>query len=114
MTLTSKGCYNQGIMSPTITLDRQALAEFCRRNHIRKLSVFGSAVRADFRPDSDMDLLAEFEPGRTPGLAFYSLGDDLTVLFGRRVDLNTLESLSPYFRDRVLAELEVLYDATRP
>jgi len=69
-------------MSPSITLDRQATAEYCRRNHIRKLSVFGSAVRADFRPDSDMDLLVEFEQGRIPGLAFFSMADELAALFG--------------------------------
>jgi predicted nucleotidyltransferase len=100
-------------MSPTITIDLNALSDFCVKNHIHKLSLFGSAVRADFQPESDLDLLVEFDPGHTPGLAFFSLSDDLSGLFGRKVDLNTAQSLSPYFREQVLSEIEVLYDAAR-
>jgi predicted nucleotidyltransferase len=92
-----------------IEIDTRQLAQFCRRSHIRRLAVFGSALRDDFRPESDLDLLVEFEPGRTPGLAFFELQDQLTEMFGRRVDLNTANSLSRHFRDRVVAEAETIY-----
>lgn len=97
-----------------ITIDKKALADFCEKRHVKKLSLFGSAVRADFQPQSDLDLLVEFEPGHTPGLAFFTLADDLSAFFGRKVDLNTPRSLSPYFRDQALSEAETLYDASRP
>ena len=96
-------------MKLTIPPDR--LADFCRRNHIRRLSLFGSVLRDDFRPDSDVDVLVEFEPGHTPGLKFIALQDELSQLLGREVDLNTPAFLSTYFRDEVLDEAEVLYDA---
>ena len=88
------------------------LADFCRRNGIRRLAVFGSSVRDDFRPDSDLDLLVEFEPGTRVGLRFFALERELSELFGQRVDLNTPNFLSPYFRDEVLAEAENLYVAS--
>lgn len=97
-----------------ITIDKKALADFCKKRHLKKLSLFGSAVRADFQPQSDLDLLVEFEPGHTPGLAFFTLADDLSDFLGRKVDLNTPRSLSPYFRDQALSESETLYDASRP
>lgn len=96
---------------PTIAIDRERLAEFCVRNAIRRLALFGSALRDDFHEASDLDLLVEFEPGRTPGLAFFVMQDDLTTLLGRRVDLNTPAFLSPSFRDEVEQSAEVLYDA---
>jgi predicted nucleotidyltransferase len=77
------------------------------------LAVFGSALREDFRPDSDLDLLVEFEPGHTPGLAFFGMEQELSELLGRKVDLNTPQFLSPYFRDKVLAEAEVQYAEPR-
>jgi predicted nucleotidyltransferase len=85
-----------------------ALAELCRRRHITKLALFGSILRPDFRPDSDIDVLVEFEPGRTPGLAFIDIQAELSGLLGRRVDLNTPQFLSPRIRARVQAEAEVL------
>jgi predicted nucleotidyltransferase len=94
-------------------LPKEKIAEFCRRHHIRKLAVFGSALREDFRPDSDLDVLVEFEPGHTPGLAFFGMEQELSELLGRQVDLNTPQFLSPYFRDKVLAEAEVQYVAPR-
>ena len=97
-------------MSARIAIDREKLAEFCQRNPIRKLSLFGSVLREDFRPDSDVDVLVEFEPGRTPGWRFFTLGEELEPLMGRRVDLNTPGFLSPYFRDEVQAEAEVLHE----
>lgn len=87
------------------------IAEFCRRNHICKLSLFGSILRDDFRADSDVDVLVEFDPGRTPGLRFFGIQDELSELLGRRVDLNTQGFLSKYFRDEVLQEAEVQYVA---
>ncbi len=66
-----------------------ALAELCRRYHISKLALFGSVLRLDFRPESDIDVLVEFEPGQTPGLAFFDIEAELSQLLGRRVDLNT-------------------------
>ena len=94
-----------------VDLPDEAIAKFCRRHHIRKLSIFGSALRDDFRDESDVDVLVEFEPGQTPGLAFFSMERELSELLGRNVDLNTLQFLSPYFRDEVLAEAEVEYAA---
>ena len=84
------------------------LTEFCRRHHISKLALFGSVLRADFRADSDIDVLVEFEHGQTPGLAFFDMETELSQLFGRHVDLNTPHFLSPRIRARVQAEAEVL------
>jgi predicted nucleotidyltransferase len=94
-----------------ITVPHAALAEFCRRHHIRKLSFFGSVLREDFRPDSDVDVLVEFEPGHVPG--FFRLGEisqELSSLLGgRRVDLRTPRDLSPHFREEVIASAESVY-----
>ena len=95
-----------------IELPRDKVAAFCKRNRIRKLSIFGSALRGDFRPDSDVDVLVEFEPGHVPGLAFFAMQNELSEILGRKVDLNTPQFLSRYFRDQVLAEAEVQYAAS--
>ena len=89
----------------------QNVANFCRRHHIRRLALFGSVVRDDFGADSDVDVLVEFEAGHVPGLAFFSLERELSEILGRKVDLHTPQSLSPYFRDQALAEAEVQYVA---
>jgi uncharacterized protein len=94
-----------------LAIDREKLVEFCRRNHVRRLALFGSVLRDDFRPDSDVDVLVEFEPGHIPGLRFFGLERELSAIIGRKVDLNTPSFLSPYFRGRVLAEAEVQYAA---
>jgi uncharacterized protein len=96
-------------MSVAIGIDLHRIAEFCRVNHIRKLALFGSVLRSDFTTDSDVDVLVEFEPEHIPGLAFFGMEDELSEILGRKVDLNTPGFLSPYFRDEVLAEAEVLY-----
>ena len=96
---------------PRIDIPRDRIAEFCRKNHIRRLSLFGSVLRDDFRPDSDVDVLVEFEPGQTPGFAFFDMEIELSGILGRNVDLNTAGFLSKYFRDEVLAEAEVQYVA---
>jgi hypothetical protein len=95
--------------SAGITIPRERLSEFCRSNHIRRLALFGSIIHGDFRPDSDLDVLVEFERGHVPGLDFFRMQDELSELFGRQVDLNTPKFLSPYFRKQVLREAEVLY-----
>jgi hypothetical protein len=92
-----------------ITVDRARLADFCRRHHIRRLAFFGSVLRDDFRPDSDVDVLVEFEPGHVPGLAFFGMELELSAILGRRVDLNTPQFVSPDFRSQVLEEAEVQY-----
>jgi predicted nucleotidyltransferase len=94
-----------------IDVPQERIAEFCRRHRIRRLAFFGSVLREDFTPQSDVDVLVEFEPGQTPGFAFFSMQDELSAVLGRRVDLNTPNSLSKYFRDEVLAEAEELYVA---
>lgn len=94
-----------------INIPEDEIAQFCRQNHIRRLSLFGSVLRDDFGPDSDVDVLVEFEPGIRIGLRFFRLEQELTRILGRKVDLNTPGFLSKYFRDTVLAEAEVHYDA---
>lgn len=95
-----------------IALPDEVVCDFCRRHHIRRLAVFGSVLRDDFRPDSDVDVLVEFEPGYCVGLiTFAGLENELSDLIGRRVDLTTPAGLSPYFRDQALAEAETRYVA---
>ena len=95
-----------------VHLPKEKIADFCRRHHIRKLAVFGSVLHGDAQPDSDLDVLVEFEPGHVPGLAFFGMEQELSELLGRKLDLNTPQFLSPYFRDQVLAEAEVQYAAS--
>ena len=95
-----------------LTFSQERLAEFCRRHRIRRLALFGSILRDDFGPNSDVDVLVEFEPGVRTGLKFFAIQDELSEILGRRVDLNTPECLSKYFRDQVLAEAEVQYGAS--
>src|SRR5512140_3614676 len=96
-----------------ITVSPEAVAGFCRRNHIRKLSLFGSVLRDDFRPDSDVDVLVEFEPGKTPDFFdFIGMKEELATMLGRSVDFKTAGSLSPHFRQKVLSEARPLHDAT--
>ena len=94
-----------------VEIPEEAVAEFCRQHGIRRLSLFGSILRDDFGPDSDVDVLVEFEPGTRVGLRFFTMERELSQLFGRKVDLNTPGFLSKYFRDEVLAEAVVQYDA---
>jgi uncharacterized protein len=95
-----------------IELPQQALAAFCRRHHIRRLALFGSVTRSDFRTDSDVDVLVEFDPENTPGLAFFRIQEELANLLGRKVDLNTPQFLGPEFRDTVMREARTLYAGT--
>ena len=99
------------MMSARLEIPRESIADFCRRNHIRRLSLFGSVMRDDFRAESDVDVLVEFEPGHTPGLEFFTMQRELSIILGRQPDLNTAGDLSPYFREAVLNEAEPVYVA---
>jgi len=95
-----------------ISIAIKQIAAFCEQHHIAKLALFGSILRDDFRADSDVDVLVEFAPGKTPGFAIVSMQQALSELFeGRSVDLRTPQELSRYIRDRILAEAVVLYDS---
>ena len=98
-------------MNDKLVVDRDRIADFCRRHHIGRLAIFGSALRDDFRPDSDVDVLVEFEPGHVPGFfRLFDMEEELSALFGdRKVDLRTPQDLSRYFRDQVVAQAEVQY-----
>ena len=96
-------------MNKNIFIPRDKIADFCRRHYIRRLAIFGSALREDFAPDSDVDVLVEFIKGQEPGLAFFDMEAELSELLGRKVDLNTPNFLSRYFRDTVVREAEVQY-----
>lgn len=98
-------------MSVKIDIPKEKIADFCRKHGIRKIAFFGSVLRDDFMPESDVDVLVEFEPGHTPGLALFTMQRELSEILGRKADLNTAGDLSPYFRDEVLSEAQVLYDA---
>ena len=95
-----------------IKIPKEKIAEFCKKHHIRKFSLFGSALRDDFTPESDLDILVEFEPGTRIGMIrLAGLEIELGKILGRKVDLNTPGFLSKYYRDKVLAEAAVHYDA---
>ena len=100
-------------MGARIKVPRKRVGEFCRRNRIRRLSLFGSVLRDDFRPDSDVDVLVEFKQGaRVELLTLAGMEIELRRILKRTVGMNTGRSLSPYYRDQVLAEAEVLYEQT--
>ncbi|MDP6483577.1 MAG: nucleotidyltransferase family protein [Nitrospinota bacterium] len=98
--------------SAGIDIPKEKIAEFCRKHHICRLALFGSVLREDFRPDSDVDVLVEFEPGHPVGLIRLSrIERELSDLLGRKVDLNTAGFLSPHFYEKVLRETEEQYVA---
>ena len=105
--------YNDGMKSLPVSIPHDRIAAFCKTHHIRKLSLFGSVLRADFGPDSDVDVLVEFEADHTPGyLGMVRLQRELSdILGGRTVDLRTPRELSKYFRQDVLAGAAVQYAA---
>ena len=98
-------------MSAKIDIPKAAIEDLCRRNRIRRLALFGSVLRDDFGPDSDVDVLVEFEPGARVGLRFFAMEQELSQILGGKVDLNTPGFLSKHFRNEVITEAEVLYDA---
>lgn len=97
-------------MRSKINIDREKIAQFCNKNQIRKLSFFGSVLRDDFRPESDVDVLVEFEPGAVVGLIkLAGMENELGGILGKKVDLRTPQDLSQYFRDEVLKSAGVQY-----
>ncbi len=92
-----------------VAIPLEKIVQLCQEYHIRKLSLFGSILREDFREDSDIDILVEFETGHTPGFRFIDIQDRLSTLLGRQVDLNTPQDISRYIRNQVLAGAETLY-----
>jgi len=99
-------------MSMQISINREQIADFCRRHHVRKLAFFGSVLRDDFRSDSDVDVLVEFEPDYRLGLfALMRMQQEFSDMIGREADFRTPEDLGRYMRDRVIAEAEVQYAA---
>ena len=94
-----------------LALPQAEIEEFCRRNHIRKLSLFGSVLTPRFRPESDIDVLVEFEPGsKTTLFDIAGMELELTEKLGRKVDLRTAGDLSRYFRDQVVAAAAIQYE----
>jgi predicted nucleotidyltransferase len=98
-------------MGHRLEISKEKIAEFCHKHYIRKLALFGSVLREDFRFDSDVDVLVEFETGHVPGLAFFSMEEELSEILGHKVELHTPQFLSRYFRDRVMADAEIQYVA---
>lgn len=96
-------------MISNIAVPRDKIADFCLRHHIRELAFFGSVIRDDFGPDSDIDVLVEFEPDYIPGFAFFGMETELSEILGRKVELHTRNFLSRYFRDKVVAEAKTQY-----
>ena len=98
-------------MSLRFEIPQEEIVSFCLRHGIRRLALFGSVLGDDFTPESDVDVLVEFEPGKRVGLRFFSMEQELSELLGRNVDLNTPGFLSRHFREEVQLQAEVLYDA---
>jgi predicted nucleotidyltransferase len=94
-----------------LRIPKARLASFCKKHHIRRLALFGSVLRPDFGPRSDIDVLVEFEPGHVPGLAFFGMQDELAEIFGRKVDLNTPGFISKYYREKVNKDAMEIYVA---
>jgi len=99
-------------MDIPVAIPQDQLAAFCQKHRIRKLSLFGSVLREDFRPDSDVDVLVEFEQDAHIGWQFITIEDELSELLGRKVDLNTEGFLSRHFVKKVLASAQVIYERT--
>lgn len=97
------------LVAERFNVSKELLAEYCRRHFISKLALFGSVLRKDFRPDSDVDVLVEFEPEHIPGFGMVDVEKELSQLVGRKVDLHTPGDLSRYFRNRVVREAKTVY-----
>ncbi len=95
---------------PRIDIPAEPVSALCRRRRIKRLALFGSALRDDFTPESDVDLLVEFEPDAAIGLEFFAIERELTELIGRKVDLNTAGFINKRFRERIEAEAQVVYE----
>ena len=103
-------------MSAKIDIPKDEIAAFCQRNRIRRMALFGSVLRDDFTPESDVDVLVEFEPSQTPGLEFITMQDELSEILGRQVDLHTFEGVESsrnwLLREEILSSVEVQYEQT--
>lgn len=99
-------------MPARIDIPRAEIAEICRRYRVHRLALFGSVIRDDFTPRSDVDVLVQYEPGHAGGFEFFRMRRELIALLGREVDMHTAASLSPYFRQEVLDEAEEIYVAS--
>ena len=101
-------------MSARIDIPQEEIAAFCRRNHIRRMALFGSVLRDDFTPESDVDVLVEFEPSQTPGLEFITMQDELSEILGRQVDMYTFGGIESsrnwLLREEILNSAEVQYE----
>lgn len=98
-------------MNEKIEIPKEKIASFCRRHHIRRLALYGSVLRDDFRPDSDVDVLVEFEPDARVGLiALAGMEIELSSIFGREAEMHTIKGLNPHFRDEVLNTAKVEYE----
>jgi hypothetical protein len=95
-----------------IEIPDEKIRDFCERHHVSRFALFGSVLRPDFAPGSDIDVLVEFKPNHVPGLDFSAMEEELTKIFGRKVDLQTPRFLSRYIRDQVMADAEVHYVAS--
>ena len=101
-------------MSARIDMPKEEIAAFCRRHHIQRMALFGSVLRDDFTPESDIDVLVEFAPGKTPGLAFITMQDELSEIFGQRVDMHTFSGIERsrnwVLRKEILNSAEIQYE----
>ncbi|MBK8906167.1 MAG: nucleotidyltransferase family protein [Anaerolineaceae bacterium] len=100
------------MLDQNISISEEAIREFCQRHKIKHLAFFGSILGPDFKPESDVDVLVEFEPGYVPGFEFFSMQEELSEIIGRPVELHTPNFLSPHFRENVIKEAQVLYAAS--
>jgi uncharacterized protein len=105
--------YNQSMKTELLQASVKQIKEFCQRHHIRRMAFFGSVVREDFGPHSDIDILVEFESGHTPGFDFFLMEAELSKLLGRKVDLHTENFLSPEIRRTAFSESVVAYEQAR-
>ncbi len=103
-------------MNAKIDISREEIASFCQRNGIKRLALFGSVLRDDFTPESDVDVIVEFKPGKTPGLKFITMQDELSAIYGRKVDLHTFRGVvsNPNWllRNEILNSAEAVYEQT--
>jgi predicted nucleotidyltransferase len=98
-------------MPARINIDKQAIADFCRKWRVSELALWGSILSEDFRPDSDVDVYVTFEEGYSPGLHIVTMRDELAAMFGRPVDLGTKRTLRPRIKDTVISSSEVIFAA---
>jgi hypothetical protein len=99
------------MVRPNIDFSREALVDLCRRHHIRRLSLFGSVLREEFGPDSDIDVLVEFDPSHVVGFRIFRVEEELSRLFGgHRVDLVNPKYLNRHVKDRILSSAQVQYN----